>query len=94
MTHINKYAKRDCHGCQIDHESQREHTCLGITYNFAEYDIVDFYFEDVYTEKSNDILQSLQVALRYLPELIKVIYETKRSSIYQQVKAIYKNGTG
>lgn len=93
MKYINEYAKSVCYGCQIDHPSQREHTCLGIGYDLCEFDFVEQYFETVYYEKREDIIQSLTVALRYEQKLITDIYESMSEMLYQKVKILNKNAT-
>ena len=54
---INKLAKENCYGCQIDHPSQRNHTCLGIDYHLNPIDLVEIHFDDVWTESDRLIKQ-------------------------------------
>lgn len=88
LKYINEYAKQDCNGCRINHPSQREHTCLGITYTLENYDILESYFDLAYTEKQGFILQKLQDALQIKRKYVLDVYLNEKQQIYLKVKEL------
>ena len=84
--YINDFVKRDCNGCIINHPSQRQHSCLGFD---QDLDGIELYYDDVYHEKRELILQSIQDSLNVEKKNIDDIYCKEKPTIYLRVKALY-----
>jgi len=75
----------------IDRISTRILEFINDYYNLREIDRVQLYFDEVYEEKREIILQDLQSDLRYRPELIRHIYQSQSGSIYCRVREKYES---